>query len=66
MRGTPAQGRCRVKTGTIIAVSNLAGVCTTTGGEVVAFAWLMNGVNTFGARRIQDRMTALLARYDAG
>jgi serine-type D-Ala-D-Ala carboxypeptidase/endopeptidase (penicillin-binding protein 4) len=63
MRGTAAQGRCRVKTGTIRGVSNLAGVCTTTGGRNVAFAWLMNGVNTFGARRIQDRMTAALARY---
>jgi serine-type D-Ala-D-Ala carboxypeptidase/endopeptidase (penicillin-binding protein 4) len=63
MRGTAAQGRCRVKTGTIRSVSNLAGVCTTTGGRTVAFAWLMNGVNPFGARRIQDRMTAALARY---
>jgi serine-type D-Ala-D-Ala carboxypeptidase/endopeptidase (penicillin-binding protein 4) len=63
MRGTAAQGRCRVKTGTIRGVSNLAGVCTTTGGRNVAFAWLMNGVNTFGARRIQDRMTAAVARY---
>jgi D-alanyl-D-alanine carboxypeptidase/D-alanyl-D-alanine-endopeptidase (penicillin-binding protein 4) len=65
MRGTAAQGRCRVKTGTIRGVSNLAGICTTTGGRAVAFAWLMNGVNPFGARRIQDRMTAALARYDA-
>jgi serine-type D-Ala-D-Ala carboxypeptidase/endopeptidase (penicillin-binding protein 4) len=63
MRGTAAQGRCRVKTGTIRGVSNLAGVCTTTGGRVVAFAWLMNGVSPFGARRIQDRMTAAVARY---
>jgi serine-type D-Ala-D-Ala carboxypeptidase/endopeptidase (penicillin-binding protein 4) len=66
MRRTAAAGRCRVKTGTIRGVSNLAGVCSTTGGESVAFAWLMNGVNPYGARRIQDRMTALVARYDAG
>jgi D-alanyl-D-alanine carboxypeptidase/D-alanyl-D-alanine-endopeptidase (penicillin-binding protein 4) len=63
MRGTPAAGKCRVKTGTIIGVSNLAGVCATPGGPV-AFAWLMNGVNVFGARRIQDRLTATLARYE--
>jgi D-alanyl-D-alanine carboxypeptidase/D-alanyl-D-alanine-endopeptidase (penicillin-binding protein 4) len=63
MRGTAAQGRCRVKTGTIRGVSNLAGICTTTGGRAVAFAWLMNGVSPFGARRIQDRMTAAVARY---
>jgi D-alanyl-D-alanine carboxypeptidase/D-alanyl-D-alanine-endopeptidase (penicillin-binding protein 4) len=65
MRGTPAAGRCRVKTGTIIGVSNLAGICDTHGG-VVGFAWLMNGVDPYGARRLQDRMTAVLARYDGG
>ena len=63
MRGSSAAGRCRVKTGTIIGVSNLAGVCSTAGGRRVAFAWLMNGVSPYGARLIQDRMTALLARY---
>ena len=65
MRGTSAAGRCRVKTGTIIGVSNLAGVCDTHGG-VVGFAWLMNGVDPYGARRLQDRMTAALAAYDGG
>ncbi|HEV2812847.1 MAG TPA: D-alanyl-D-alanine carboxypeptidase [Solirubrobacteraceae bacterium] len=63
MRRTPAAGRCRVKTGTIDGVSNLAGICDTHGG-VVGFAWLMNGVQPYGARRLQDRMTAALARYE--
>jgi serine-type D-Ala-D-Ala carboxypeptidase/endopeptidase (penicillin-binding protein 4) len=63
MRGTAAAGRCRGKTGTIIGVSNLVGMCDTPGGRV-AFAWLMNRVDPFGARRLQDRMTAALARYD--
>ena len=63
MRGTSAAGRCAVKTGTLRAVSALAGVCTTTGGREVGFAWLMNGVPIDGARAIQDRMTARLARY---
>ena len=63
MRGTRAAGRCTVKTGTIRSVSNLAGVCATVGGPV-AFAWLMNGVNVYGARRIQDQMTATLAAYE--
>lgn len=61
MRGTAASGACRVKTGTLRGVSNLAGVCATRGGRRVAFAWLMSGVNPVGARRIQDRMTAALA-----
>jgi len=63
LRGTAAAGRCYVKTGTIRAVSNLAGVCRTRSGAEVGFAWLMNGVDPAGARRIQDRMTAVLARY---
>jgi serine-type D-Ala-D-Ala carboxypeptidase/endopeptidase (penicillin-binding protein 4) len=63
MRGTPAAGRCHTKTGTIDGVSNLAGICDTHGG-VVGFAWLMNGVDAYGARKLQDRMTATLARYE--
>lgn len=62
MRSTPAAGRCHTKTGTIRGVSNLAGVCLTTGGRTVAFAWLMQGVSTYRAHKIQDRMTATLAR----
>ena len=38
MRGTAAQDRCHAKTGTLRDVSALAGFCTTTGGERVAFA----------------------------
>jgi len=64
MRGTPAAGRCAVKTGTLRSVSALAGVCTTAGGGDVAFAWLMNGANVYTARTVQDRMTALLGRYE--
>jgi serine-type D-Ala-D-Ala carboxypeptidase/endopeptidase (penicillin-binding protein 4) len=65
MRGTAAQDRCRAKTGTLSNVSGLAGYCQTQGGELVAFAFLMNRVSTSGARALQDRMTAAIARYDA-
>jgi serine-type D-Ala-D-Ala carboxypeptidase/endopeptidase (penicillin-binding protein 4) len=65
MRGTAAQDRCHAKTGTLHDVSALAGFCNTTGGERVAFAFLMNRVNPSGARALQDRMTVALARYDA-
>jgi D-alanyl-D-alanine carboxypeptidase/D-alanyl-D-alanine-endopeptidase (penicillin-binding protein 4) len=65
MRRTAAQGRCRAKTGTLSTVSALAGFCDTTGGERVAFAFLMNGVWPSSARALQDRMTVALARYDA-
>ena len=65
MRGTAAQDRCHAKTGTLRDVSALAGFCTTTGGERVAFAFLMNRVYPSAARVLQDRMTVALARYDA-
>jgi D-alanyl-D-alanine carboxypeptidase/D-alanyl-D-alanine-endopeptidase (penicillin-binding protein 4) len=65
MRGTAAQDRCRAKTGTLRDVSALAGFCDTTGGERVAFAFLMNRVWPASARVLQDRMTTALARYDA-
>jgi D-alanyl-D-alanine carboxypeptidase/D-alanyl-D-alanine-endopeptidase (penicillin-binding protein 4) len=63
MRGTSAAGRCAVKTGTLRTVSALAGVCTTTGGREVGFAWMMNGTYPPAARVVQDRMTTRLARY---
>jgi D-alanyl-D-alanine carboxypeptidase/D-alanyl-D-alanine-endopeptidase (penicillin-binding protein 4) len=63
MRGTPAQDRCNAKTGTLRAVSTLAGVCTTTGGRRVAFAMLMSGTSIARAHRVQDRMTAAMATY---
>jgi D-alanyl-D-alanine carboxypeptidase/D-alanyl-D-alanine-endopeptidase (penicillin-binding protein 4) len=62
MRGTAAQGRCRAKTGTLTGVSALSGYCDR-GGKTVVFSILMNGVEVAGARRIQDRMVAAIARY---
>jgi D-alanyl-D-alanine carboxypeptidase/D-alanyl-D-alanine-endopeptidase (penicillin-binding protein 4) len=63
MRRTAARDRCQGKTGTLHDVSALAGYCQTTAGSRVAFAFLMNGVNPYGARRLQDRMVSALARY---
>ena len=60
MRGTAAQDRCHAKTGTLRDVSALAGFCTTTGGERVAFAFLMNRVSPVGGARAagpHDRRT---------
>ncbi len=64
MRGTPAAGRCRAKTGTLRTVSALAGYCATRGGRDIAFAMIMNAANPFGARRVQDRITAAIARLE--
>ena len=63
MQGTAAAGRCRGKTGTIDGVSNLSGYCKS-GGGLVAFSLLMNGVGDYdSARGIQDRMVVEIARY---
>jgi serine-type D-Ala-D-Ala carboxypeptidase/endopeptidase (penicillin-binding protein 4) len=64
MRGTAAQDRCRGKTGTLIGVSALAGLCDSAGGHTIAFAMLMNRTNLTRAHGVQDRVAAAIARYD--
>ncbi len=61
MRGGAAQGRCRGKTGTISGVSAVSGYCTARSGKIYAYSILMNGVNAFGARALQDRMLNAIA-----
>jgi serine-type D-Ala-D-Ala carboxypeptidase/endopeptidase (penicillin-binding protein 4) len=66
MRGTAAQGRCHVKTGTLNAVSALSGYCFRGGddaGHAVIFSLLMNRVDVNRAHLVQDRVAALVARY---
>lgn len=66
MRGTPAQGHCRGKTGTLSNVSALAGYCRAADGRTLAFAFLMNRTGITRAHGIQDKMTVALARYSGG
>jgi D-alanyl-D-alanine carboxypeptidase/D-alanyl-D-alanine-endopeptidase (penicillin-binding protein 4) len=63
MRHTPASGRCQAKTGTLIGVSNLAGYCQAQNGDILAFAFFTDGIETGKAHTIQDNMTITLARY---
>ncbi len=63
MRRSAARDRCRGKTGTLISVTALAGYCETRGGSLVAYAFLMNYVNPYSGRVLQDRMLDVLARY---
>jgi len=63
MRGTVAQDHCQTKTGTLAAVSALAGYCQTTAGRNVAFAMLMSTPFITRAHRVQDRMTEAIATY---
>ena len=44
-------------------MSALSGYCTTRGGRTVVFSFLMNGVNVYGARALQDRMANAIAAW---
>ena len=61
MRKGPARQRCHAKTGSLVGVSALSGYCTTVSGDDVAVSFLMNGISTTYARRLQDRMAQAIA-----
>ncbi|HEX8689036.1 MAG TPA: D-alanyl-D-alanine carboxypeptidase, partial [Solirubrobacterales bacterium] len=64
MHGTAAYGRCRTKTGTIRAVSNLSGYCFNRSGKLMIFSILMASVYDLSlAHREQDRVAAMVASY---
>jgi D-alanyl-D-alanine carboxypeptidase/D-alanyl-D-alanine-endopeptidase (penicillin-binding protein 4) len=62
MNGTAAEGRCRIKTGTLIGVSTFSGYCRA-GHGLVAFSILMNSVDIDTAQRAQDKMASLVSQY---
>ena len=64
MNNTVAQGRCRGKTGTLSGVANLAGYCTARDGHTLAFAFLMNGVDSAAGHLLEQRMAIALAGYN--
>ncbi len=65
MRGTPAEGNLRAKTGTLSGVSALSGYVRTAGGEMLTFSILVQ--NFPGTVRpyhqVQDRIGAFLAGW---
>lgn len=61
--GTPAEGRCQAKTGTLNYVTNLAGYCNARGGHVIAFALFLDGPSNVRAKGFLSRMVAAIARY---
>ncbi len=64
MKGTPAQGNLRGKTGTLRGASSLAGYVTTADGEFLAFSILMQNYPTGpkNYRAAQDSIGVLLSR----
>ncbi|HVY77137.1 MAG TPA: D-alanyl-D-alanine carboxypeptidase/D-alanyl-D-alanine-endopeptidase [Solirubrobacterales bacterium] len=64
MHGTAAYGRCRTKTGTIRAVSNLSGYCFNRSGRVMIFSILMAGVRDLSLAHLeQDLIASEVASY---
>lgn len=63
MRGTPAEGNLRAKTGTLAGVTSLSGYVRTADGELLAFSMLMQDFAQGGERyrAIQNSIGALLA-----
>jgi D-alanyl-D-alanine carboxypeptidase/D-alanyl-D-alanine-endopeptidase (penicillin-binding protein 4) len=66
MVGTPAEGRCAAKTGSMTGVRNLVGRVTTEEGDPLWFAVLLNGFAAPQAEAIalQDRLVAVIAASD--
>jgi D-alanyl-D-alanine carboxypeptidase/D-alanyl-D-alanine-endopeptidase (penicillin-binding protein 4) len=64
LHGSAAQGRCRGKTGTLRDVANEVGYCTASDGHLLAFAFLMNGVDPTAGHDLEDGMTVALANYN--
>jgi D-alanyl-D-alanine carboxypeptidase/D-alanyl-D-alanine-endopeptidase (penicillin-binding protein 4) len=64
MQGTAADGRCRLKTGTLTGVSNLSGYCFNADGREMIFSILMGSTGDIGfAHTEQDLMAASIAGY---
>lgn len=63
LRRGPARRRCRGKTGTLRGITALSGYCRVTGGELVVFSIVSNGVDADAAKRVEDRILHALVRY---
>lgn len=65
MRGTPAEGNLRAKTGSLSSVASLSGYVTTAAGERLAFSMMLNNYPDAGALRREsiDAIAVLLASF---
>jgi D-alanyl-D-alanine carboxypeptidase/D-alanyl-D-alanine-endopeptidase (penicillin-binding protein 4) len=63
MRGTPAEGNVRAKTGSLSSVASLSGYVTTAGGEQLVFSMMLNNYPDAAAIRRDsiDAIAVLLA-----
>jgi len=65
MRGTPAEGNVRAKTGSLSSVASLSGYVTTAAGEHLVFSMMLNNYPDAGALRREsiDAIAILLASF---
>jgi D-alanyl-D-alanine carboxypeptidase/D-alanyl-D-alanine-endopeptidase (penicillin-binding protein 4) len=65
MRGTPAEGNLRAKTGSLSSVASLSGYVTTAAGERLVFSMMLNNYPDAGALRRDsiDAIAVLLASF---
>jgi len=65
MKGTPAEGNVRAKTGSLSSVASLSGYVTTAAGEHVVFSMMLNNYPDAGALRREsiDAIGILLASF---
>src|SRR4029079_10675647 len=65
MKGTPAEGNARAKTGSMSNVRALSGYVTTADGEPLAFAIIANNFETSAApiNRAADEIVVRLAQF---
>ncbi|HTX09823.1 MAG TPA: D-alanyl-D-alanine carboxypeptidase [Solirubrobacteraceae bacterium] len=61
--GTPAQGRCIAKTGTLNNVTNLAGYCTARDHHTLAFAVMIDGPANWAAYPMLSQVVGAVAKY---
>ena len=68
MRGSPAQGNLRAKTGTLDMVRSLSGYVTTPDGRTLIFSVLANNfrVPNRDVEEVQDAIGVMLARLQRG
>jgi D-alanyl-D-alanine carboxypeptidase/D-alanyl-D-alanine-endopeptidase (penicillin-binding protein 4) len=65
MRGTPAEGNVRAKTGSLSSVASLGGYVTTAAGEHLVFSMMLNNYPDAAAVRREsiDAIAVLLASF---
>jgi D-alanyl-D-alanine carboxypeptidase/D-alanyl-D-alanine-endopeptidase (penicillin-binding protein 4) len=66
MKGTPAAGNLRAKTGTLANVSSVSGYVTTASGEHLVFSMMVNHYTDERVPRtnLMDQIAVLLASFE--